>query len=730
QDKYAFSGTLFSLDDAIELRLLPQGTLLNYQRWTLPVNNYMRFGGEKFIAHNVEFANRREKLIVESDEQPGSPISIAFRELNLEYLSSVIAQEKPVSGLLQGYIKIFPDPSGMTFTSDIRVDDLQLSQVPWGNLALKVDRKIRDRFDVDFALVGNHNDVKARGFYTGGQSPSYNLVATVKSFNLGSLQPIVKSQVRNLAGTISGDIAVKGTPEKPDVDGSIVVADARFFSTYLNSSFSIPRESISFVDEGISFNKFEVADTRENKAVLDGTILTQDYRNFKFNLNLSSDNFRLLNTTAKDNDLFYGKVDVKLNARIRGNTTTPVVTVQIGLSEGSNLTYVVPQSEASILQAEGIVEFVDRTFEQDPFMKNIKKETADTIKSGFRGIDLIARLELTDQETLTVVIDPLTGDQLTVKGNSTLTLQIDPTGDIHLTGRYEISEGTYNRTFYKFVKREFAIDKGRTITWLGDPMNAQMDIRAIYKVQTSPIELFSNQLSGAAGAEVNTYKQRLPFLVYLKLNGELLEPQISFQLEMPMANRNAIGGSVYARLQDINTRESDLNKQVFALLILKRFIADDPFENQGPGGLESTARSSVSKILSEQLNRLGEKIKGVELSFDIKSYEDYSSGQAQGQTELQLGVSKSLFNNRLVVKLSGNIDLEGQNSNRQATDYIGDLALEYKLTPDGRLRITGFRNSDYDMIDGELTETGTGLIYVKDYNTLSELFKENAQKKN
>src|SRR5690606_25158205 len=200
-------------------------------------------------------------------------------------------------------------------------------------------------------------------------------------------------------------------------------------------------------------------------------------------------------------------------------------------------------------------------------------------------------------------------------------------------------------------------------------------------------------------------------------------------LDMPPDDRGAFNGLVYARLQDINTRESDLNKQVFALLILKRFISDDPFESQGGGGLQSTARGSGSQVLADQLNRLSQNVKGVELSFDIKSYEDYSGGTAEGQTELGLGVSKSLFNDRLVVKLSGNVDLEGRNSNRQATDYMGDLALEYKVTRDGRLRITGFRNSNYDMIDGELIETGAGLIYIKDYNALRELFRANASKK-
>jgi translocation and assembly module TamB len=239
----------------------------------------------------------------------------------------------------------------------------------------------------------------------------------------------------------------------------------------------------------------------------------------------------------------------------------------------------------------------------------------------------------------------------------------------------------------------------------------------------------SSQLTGSDQQELNRYKQRLPFQVFLNISGELLKPEISFKLDMPENQRDYAGGNVYSRITDINTRESDLNKQVFALLILKRFISDNPFESQGAGGLEGTARTSVSKLLTEQLNRLSQNVRGVELSFDVKSYEDYSSGQAQGQTQLQLGLSKNLFNDRLVVKVAGNVGVEGQNQNQEVTDYIGDLALEYKLTEDGRFRITGFRNSDYDMIDGQLIETGTGLIYVKDYNLLGELFKANAKDK-
>ncbi|MFZ6010718.1 MAG: translocation/assembly module TamB domain-containing protein, partial [Bacteroidota bacterium] len=395
-----------------------------------------------------------------------------------------------------------------------------------------------------------------------------------------------------------------------------------------------------------------------------------------------------MNTSAKDNTLFYGKIDANINAFIQGTLYEPVVDVSVDLSDDSHLTYVIPQEEASVMDQEGIVKFVDRTFEHDPFVKSINP--ADTLASTFMGVDLTAKVELNDKETFSIVIDPATGDMLTVKGNSTLTVEIEPSGDLQLTGRYEISEGTYNLTFYRFLKREFDIEKGSTLAWFGDPLNAEMDIDAVYKVETAPIELLSNQLLGSDQQLVNQYKQRLPFLVYLHIGDQLLKPDISFRLDMPMEDRNVLGGNVYAALQDINTRESDLNKQVFALLILKRFVSENPLERQ-TGGFEGTARSSVSKILTEQLNRLSENVKGIELSFDVKSYEDYSTGEAQGQTELQLGVSKNFLNDRLVVKLSGNIDIEGENTDQSVTNYIGDLALEYKLTPDGRFRITGFR---------------------------------------
>ena len=493
----------------------------------------------------------------------------------------------------------------------------------------------------------------------------------------------------------------------------------------INSQFTLDDESISVNNDEIIFDNFELRDPQKNLATLNGRITSRQFQDFNFNLGLTANNFQVLNSTEKDNDLFYGNVRITTKANVTGPVSEPSINMQIDLSDESNFTYVVPQSEKGVLEQKGIVKFIDRDAKKDPFLSSINPQ--DTIKSNFRGINLSANIELNDQETFNIIIDPATGDKLTVKGNSTLTLDIDPTGDMVLSGRYEISEGSYDLSFYKLVKRKFLIEKGSSITWAGTPLDATMDIRAIYEVETSPLELIANQ---EPEQDLSRYRQRLPFIVYLLIKGELLTPEISFKLDLAEDSRNAFNGVPYARIRDINTRESELNKQVFALLLLKRFISDNPLDNRAGSDVASTARRSVSKLLTEQLNRLSENVDGVELSFDVKSYEDYSSGNAEGQTQVQLGLSKSLFDDRLIVKVSGNFEVEGEASNQNSvSDYIGDLALEYKLTEDGRFRITGFRNTNFDMINGELMETGVGLIYIKDYNTLRELFKANAKDK-
>jgi translocation and assembly module TamB len=159
---------------------------------------------------------------------------------------------------------------------------------------------------------------------------------------------------------------------------------------------------------------------------------------------------------------------------------------------------------------------------------------------------------------------------------------------------------------------------------------------------------------------------------------------------------------------------------------LGRFIQENPLQTETNNSAATLVRASVGKFLSAQLNQLSSKVvPGVELNFDIQSYDDYSSGQAQGRTQVELGLKKQLFNDRLSVQVGGNVDVEGAKAKQNsASDITSDVTIEYKLTNDGRYRLKGFRHNQYEgAIDGQLIETGMGISYVRDFNKWKDFFR-------
>jgi hypothetical protein len=722
KQKYVLGGAFYSEEKAFQFRLLPEEVILHYWPWDTPRDNYLRFTPDGVLAHNFSITNINERISFITKQEKSASTAVVFKDLNLQNITNLIEGTILADGLMNGDFII----SGKgEFNSALNIKKLKILDQEWGDVGLKVAHASTGEFLMDLGVTGDNVELAAKGTFRPDSASSYiDVMTDISRINMRIIDPLTGNQLKNSSGIITGEVSVKGNPTAPEIRGFLAFEDVTVTPTVTNSKFSLQDERIAFTPEGIRLDNFRIRDEQDNVATLKGDLRTKSYTTFDLDLALAAKNFQLLNNKQGDSEMFYGKLGINTTAKITGTLTQPKVAMEVSLEDDTNVTYIVPQSEKGVLDQKGIVKFVDKDAKGDVFLASINPN--DTVKSSFSGLDLTANIEIEEKEILSVVIDPVTGDKLTVQGNSTLTLDIDPTGDMQLSGRYEITQGTYDLTFYKLVKRNFAIEKGSTITWAGDPLDATMDIKASFTVEASPIDLMSSQ-----EADPNPeYKQRLPFLVYLNIDGQLMAPEISFELDMPMDKRNAVAGSIYAKLKDINTRESDLNKQVFALLILRRFVSDNLFSSEGGGDVSSTARRSVSKLLSEQLNRMSEGVKGVELSFDVNSYEDYSSGEGQGQTEVQLGVSKSLLDDRLIVKVSGNVDIEGNASNQSSfSDYIGDLALEYKLTPDGRFRITGFRNSNYDIISGELIETGAGLIYIKDYNTLRELFKANAKDK-
>jgi TamB, inner membrane protein subunit of TAM complex len=287
------------------------------------------------------------------------------------------------------------------------------------------------------------------------------------------------------------------------------------------------------------------------------------------------------------------------------------------------------------------------------------------------------------------------------------------------------------------LKRSFAIQRGSVITWTGDPLTATLDLTAIYTAVTPSFNLVQNEIVSLPLTDQNKFKEKLPFFITLKMSGELMKPTITFDISLP-PNVLTLWPDVDQRLQQIRGEESELNKQVFALLLLNQFVGEDPVESVAGGGagggssVGNLAFQSASQILTNQLDQLaGSLIKGVNIHFDLNNEQDFSTGNEIDYTELDIAVSKKLFNERVEVSVGSNFDVVGVGApNQNSSNLAGDVSVDYKLSKDGRYRLRAYRQNQYDeVVEGQVVETGLSFILTLDYNSLKELFHRSQETK-
>lgn len=725
---YFIEAISYQTSDGVVLKFLYDNVILNQQKWKINAKNEFIFS-ENTQVKNFKLTHKNESIQISNPKENTSELKFDFNGFKLENFLNLVENTKSdsielLTGILNGSSNIWTTNGVFRFKADLKLDSLYFLNQPAGNLSISANN-VSNIIDFTGALTGYDNDVNLEGKYTDSLS-TFDFNVNIKKLQLKTLESFSFDQLKSSEGYLSGSISLKGTAEDPIVKGSIKMNNAKLRSTYLNSYYTIGNDKITFDKNTLRFNQFTVKDSSANSFSIDGNIVFNTIDQYNFDLVIKSKNFQALNTNKEgDNDLFYGKVLFSSNIKVKGNQDKPIINADLKLNEGTDFTFVLPNDDPSEISREGVVVFVDKS--EDPNSIFARDKSSDTAQSNILGLDVTARIEIDEKTNFNIVVDPIAGDKLNLLGGGVINAQIDQSGKVTLIGRYIINSGFYDLTLYDVVKRKFEIKPGSSITWSGDPLEAEMDISAIYNVKASPIDLLSQQSAALSESERLAYQEKLPFDVYLIMKNQLMKPDISFKIDLDDDDKAALNGIVYAKLQELNEQESELNKQVFALIILRRFIASNSFNDQNDGS--NLARNSVSKVLNQQLNRLSDRyVKGVNLELNVDSYEDYSttSNSYEGRTEVNLAVSKSFLNDRISVKVGGDVDIEGERAKRNTvSDFAGDVTIEYSITEDGRYKAKLYRDNRFEgIIEGDIVETGVALIYTRDYETLKQLFRK------
>jgi hypothetical protein len=717
-----------NLGDTIKVRVLPEDLIFNKESWNIPSDNLLSFAPKSLQFQNFEFSMGEQYLGVKNDfpNLEEEHLGISFRNFTLHTVFGFLNPENPVAkGVVNGdFIAVNPFHA-IGLVADLNIGDFEVADIPMGILDIQAKALNLQEYEFKLALKEGKVDLDVFGkLLADSLITSLDLDLKLNALQMSLLEIISDSALRESKGFITGDFKVNGSVKEPVYSGSIGFKEVGFLVGQLNTSFNFPDELIKLDNQAVYFNNFTINDAKGDSFVTNGRIITENLADVGFDLKLKTQGFQVMNSTRKDSDLFFGKANVDLDLKIGGSASLPLVNMLLKVNEGTEVSFIVPEDRLDLVERTGVVIFVNH---QDPYDLIYQRE-GDLTTQGIKGYDVKANLRIDPKTVFNLIVDERTNDNLKIQGEADLNMLMNPNGDISMSGRYEVKSGHYEMNLFGLVNRRFELASGSTVVWRGDPMNAILDLTAIYNVRTSAAELMQAQLSGTDKDTKSQFRQVLPFMVYLNIDGELLKPEISFELDLAEQERGAFGGSVYGMIQQINEQEDELTKQVFSLLVLNQFFPVMGNDGSG-GGSVNLARSSVSQVLSSQLNALSGKLfgdTGFSLDFDLDSYTDFQTGAGQDRTQLNVAAKQSLMDDRLVISVGGQVDVEGGNQEvNQGDALFGDLSVEYLLDQRGQWRAKAYRKNQFEsVIDGQLVITGISLIFNKEFNAFKELWRK------
>lgn len=728
KDRYRLAGELDPQDNgALRFAFNPDSLMLNYERWQVSRDNFVRYDSTGVLAHDFTISNNKDSLSLSTNGTSGTaPLDVRFGNFKLSTISRLANQDSVIAdGILNGNAEVKDLTTNPVFTSDLKITTLIYKTDTLGDLAIKVNNQKANAFSADITLKGKNNDLGITGDYYTGDSSRMDLKLDLRQINLAAFTHAAEGTIDMMTGFLKGQFAITGTPDKPNIRGNLYFDNSVIIPTISGEALRVSNERIAFDEDGFNFSQFQLLDSAGNKLVLDGNVFTKDYRKFAFDLSLNAQNFRLVNAPESSTRQFYGQLNLDAAVNLEGKMDAPKVDGDIRVNKRTNFYYALPGDDPEVSDRLGVVRFVDhRTGDT---LTDHKALALRGKKTEIKGLDVSLNLLTDTSANLNIVIDPRSGDALSVRGRSNLVFQLEKSGKMDLTGSFEVNGGYYSLSL-SVLKRKFNIEPGSVITWTGDPTLATVNLNASYTALTPSIDLVSNIINDVPPADQNKFQQKLPFNVTLKLEGDLLKPVITFDISLPTTVLT-LYPDVDQRLTQLRTQQSEMNEQVFALLLLGRFVGEDPLSSGQEGGgstVGNLAFSSGAQILTSQMDQIAASlIKQVDIHFDLNNQQDWwSTGKEIDYTELDVTISKQLLEDRLRVSVGSSFDVVGSGAPQQAPSNVaGDLEAAYKLTKDGRYLLRAYRQNQYEaVVVGQVVETGVGFIFTFNYDKFKEIW--------
>jgi len=714
------------LSDSTEIRLLNTSKIQLLEKiWNIDSLNKIAILKKEISIQNFRWLNEQQsvRLTGHISEDPLKKISLLVEDFSLLTINSISQRE--LSGTVNaeiGAANLYHQPS---LQNKIDIQDLYVNNFLVGSITgNNVWNVIENKFEVGFLIDRlNSRIVNCSGYYNPSDKKSpLSITAKLVKANLKIIEPFIDEILSNFDGTISGTYFLTGSLNKPEINGSGKIENGKLMINYLKTTY-LMTGTIGLKPNAINFENIELTDALNNKSTVQGEITHQNFNQMRINLGAQFKNFHLLNTSARDNSLFYGQGYASGDVRFDGPLNNLRITANAKTEKNTRV--YIPMAGSSSSERKDFINFIN--FTDSTYQTEVNTET--TKKINLTGITFDLNLEVTPDAHCEIIFDIKSGDIIHGSGNGKIKLQLDTKGEFNMFGPVVFTEGGYNFTLYDIINKEFKIEPGSSIAWYGDPYQGTMQINATYNQLAS----FAPILSDQTLSTVPQIRRKYPVQVLLDLSGPMLSPEIDFDIiAKDLPKSIPVEGKPDVRLEfefaafKNKLDEQELKRQVFSLIVLRKFSPPESFNTSG------SLVNSVSELFSNQLSYWMSQVdENLEIDVDLGSMDQESFNA------FQLRLAYTFLNGRLRIMRDGTFGNQPtnptENGRSDFSSVVGDWTVDYLLTADGKFKVKMYSRTNVNPVSTNLNSqnaitTGVSLLYTESFNELKDILKSSRNK--
>ena len=669
---------------------------ITYSKNHLEIENFEVSHGDQHVAVNGLATPNKEDSIVAQ-----------LKDVDVEYILNLVNfHSVDFSGKASGKAivkSIFNDPDAY---AKLDIKDFEFEHGPMGILHANVSFN-KELSQIDINAVADEGE-EHQTLIDGYVSPKRNYIdlgIEAQGTNMKFMESFCGSFMDNIQARAKGKVNLVGDLSDINLVGDIY-ATGKMHMKQLGTEYSFKNLHAHAIPDDILLNNDTIFDRNHNMALVSGGIHHKHLTRLSYDLTLKAHNFLGYDTHEFGDNTFYGTVYATGEVGIHGKSGETIIDIDAEPGPGSIFVYNVASPDA--ISDKSFIHWHDIAPELTDSLKLQQKDADDDIDfSSDMRINFL--VNATPNLTLKLMMDPQSGDYITLNGNGVLRANWFNKGSFDMFGNYVVDHGVYKLTIQNVIKKDFEFMPGGAIAFGGNPYNAPLNLQAKYTVNGVPLSDLS------IGRSFSSNNIRVDCL--MNITGTPQSPSVDFAMDLPTVNTDA-KQMIYSV---INSQE-EMNQQVLYLLAIGRFYAQTK-NNQSSEDADQQSQTSLamqsflSGTISQQLNTvLSNVVKSNNWNFGA----NISTGdEGFNNAEYEGILSGRLLNNRLL--FNGQF---GYRDNANATQsFIGDFDLRYLIFPNGNLAVRMYnQTNDRYFTRNSLNTQGLGLIMKKDFNGWRDLF--------